>query len=191
MTEMIGMTKKTETLRGLRFSWVLGDYFTSITTQRFLAGVSKTFLVSPLATVSMLLPLAPSFSRSALTASGLLVGGAGEQELGGVVHDAVREELEVGLLTVGNLGGAEVEVDGGRGGDLRFDSGEAAVLEEVGLAVNQVLERGELVLQVGDLVLELGVLTLEGGDLVLQGIVLSLGERHRDDDRHDGAEAVG
>ena len=106
----------------------------------------------------------------ALGGTRLLVGGTGEQELGGVVHDVVREVLEVSLLTLGDLGGAEVEVDGSRGGDLRFDGGEATILEQIGLAVDQVLERSELVLQVGDLVLELGVLLLEKGTGTMTGM---------------------
>ena len=51
--------------------------------------------------------------------TGLLVGGTGEEELGVSIHNVAGEVLEVGLLTLGELGGTEVEVNGGRGNDLR------------------------------------------------------------------------
>ena len=122
--------------------------------------------------------------------TGLLVGGASQHESGVGIDHVVGEVLEVGLLTLGELGGTQVEVNGSRGGNLRIDSGEAAILEEVGLAVDEVLERSELLLEVGDLVLEVGVLLLEGGNLSLQGVVVSLGERERNDDRHHGSQTV-
>ena len=120
----------------------------------------------------------------------LLVSVTVDGELGVTLHDIVGEELEVSLFTGGELGGAQVEVNGHRGTFLDINSSESAVLVEVGLAVDELAQRSNFLLQKSDLVLQGGVLLLEGGHLVLQGVVLLGGERNRDHDRSDGAVTV-
>ena len=94
------------------------------------------------------------------------------------------------LFTSGEGSGTTVEVEGDRRTGLHVNSGELAVLIQIGLTVNQVTQRSNLVLQGSDLVLEFCILFLQSGHLVCQGVVLIRGERNRDNHRSDGAVTV-